>query len=79
MKEYHLVERGVSLHFPSTGHLFFVVCFLKSSASLQGPFIPAFCWSVTTFRAKPTDVIAVHANFPLCDLSLYAANNNKSG
>lgn len=37
----HLVEWGVSLHFPSAGHLFFVVCFLRSSASLQGPFIPA--------------------------------------
>lgn len=40
-KRNHLVEWGVSLHFPSAGHLFFVVCFLRSSASLQGPFIPA--------------------------------------
>lgn len=79
-KEHHLVERGVSLHFPSAGHLFFfAVCFLRSSGSLQGAFIPASRRSVTTFRAKSADVIAVHNDFPLCDLSFYAANNNKSG
>lgn len=54
-------------------------CFLplENVVLPPGPFIPASCWPVTTFSAKSTDVIAAHANFPLCDLSLYAANNNK--
>lgn len=75
-KHYHLVERRFSLHFPSAGHLFF---FFLVFCLPAGPFIAMSCRPVTTFRAKPTDVIAVHADFPPRDLSLYAANNNKSG